>query len=55
MFKEILESGKPILVYSDFCNYSNKFLQLLKVHQNLFETCIKLNIDVDSRTKKKAS
>lgn len=53
MFKKILQEHKPILVYSDLCNYSKKFLQLLKNHQDLFDSFVKLNIDPDKYTKKR--
>ena len=44
---------RPILVYSDYCIYSKQFLQLLMKHKALFDSFIRLNIDIDSRTKQR--
>jgi hypothetical protein len=53
MFKELLESKRPILIYSEYCQYSNQFLKQLKPHKELFELFYKLKIDVDSITKQR--
>jgi hypothetical protein len=44
---------KPILVYSDYCNFSKNFIETLMKHPVLFETFIRMNIDVNPSTKKR--
>lgn len=42
---------RPILIYSDFCSYSAKFLNLLTQNTELYKSFIRINIDVDPKTK----
>lgn len=44
---------RPILIYSDFCLYSNKFLEILIKHSDVYKECIRLNIDVEPDTKRR--
>lgn len=44
---------KPIVIYSDYCVYSKNFLQTLMKYPELFESFIRMNIDVDPRTKQR--
>jgi hypothetical protein len=44
---------RPILIYSDYCVYSKQFLQLLIKHKKLFDSFIRMNIDIDPRTKQR--
>lgn len=44
---------RPILVYSDYCVYSKQFLQNLIKHKKMFDSFIRMNIDVDPRTNKR--
>lgn len=44
---------KPILIYSDYCIYSNNFLKALMEHSELYNSFIRMNIDVDPKTKKR--
>lgn len=44
---------KPILVYSDYCVFSKNFIETLMKHPELFETFIRMNIDVNPSTKKR--
>lgn len=44
---------RPILVYSDYCIYSKQFLQILIKHKKLFDSFIRMNIDIDPRTKQR--
>lgn len=44
---------KPILIYSDYCVFSKNFIQTLMKHPELFETFIRMNIDVNPNTKKR--
>lgn len=44
---------KPILVYSDYCAYSKNFIKTLMAHQELFDSFIRMNIDVNPNTKKR--
>ena len=53
MFKELLESKRPILVYSEYCQYSKNFIEILSKHQVLYSTFYKLNIDVNPVTKQR--
>jgi hypothetical protein len=44
---------KPILIYSDFCVYSKNFIETLMKHETLFDSFIRMNIDVQPNTKKR--
>lgn len=44
---------RPILVYSNYCNHSQNFLQVLMKHPDIFESFIRMNIDVDPKTKQR--
>jgi hypothetical protein len=43
----------PILIYSGYCNYSKKFVDLLKTNETVYNAFIFLNIDVDPQTNKR--
>jgi hypothetical protein len=42
---------RPILIYSNHCAYSKKFLDILMSHTELFQSFIRINIDVDIKLK----
>jgi len=44
---------RPILFYSDYCIHSKNFLNGLMKHQELFDSFIRINIDVDVTTKQR--
>ena len=44
---------RPILFYSDYCIHSKNFLNVLIKHQELFDSFIRINIDVDVTTKQR--
>jgi len=44
---------KPIVIYSDYCVYSKNFLQTLMKYPDLFNSFIRMNIDVDPNTKRR--
>lgn len=44
---------KPILIYSDYCVYSKNFLQTLMKYPDLYNSFIRMNIDVDAKTKQR--
>jgi hypothetical protein len=44
---------KPILIYSDYCEYSKNFIETLMKHETLFDSFIRMNIDVEPNTKKR--
>jgi hypothetical protein len=44
---------RPILFYSDYCIHSKNFLNALMKHQELFDSFIRINIDVDVSTKQR--
>jgi hypothetical protein len=44
---------KPIVIYSDYCVYSKNFIQTLMKYPTLYESFIRMNIDVDIKTKKR--
>lgn len=44
---------KPIVIYSDYCVYSKNFLQTLMKYPDLFNSFIRMNIDVDAKTKQR--
>jgi hypothetical protein len=41
---------RPILIYSDFCNYSKLFIQNLLQYPDLYESFVRINIDVNPKT-----
>lgn len=44
---------KPIIIFSDYCSFSKNFIETLMKHPELFETFIRMNIDVNPITKKR--
>lgn len=46
-------SEQPIIIYSDYCTHSVNFLKVLLKHPELDEQFIKINIDVDPRTRQR--
>ena len=44
---------RPILIYSDFCVHSKNFLTKLIKHRELFDSFVRINIDVDPDTKQR--
>jgi hypothetical protein len=44
---------KPIVIYSDYCVYSKNFIQTLMKYPDLYNSFIRMNIDVDNSTKKR--
>lgn len=44
---------KPIVIYSDYCVYSKNFIQTLIKYPDLYDSFIRMNIDVDPSTKKR--
>lgn len=44
---------KPILIYSEYCQYSNNFLKTLMKHPELFDSFIRMCIDTNPQTKKR--
>ena len=42
---------KDILIYSDYCQHCTNFLSAITKHDSLFRDIIKLNIDVDTKTR----
>lgn len=44
---------KPILIYSDYCTYSKNFIKTLYAHPELFDSFIRMNIDIQPNTKKR--
>jgi len=44
---------KPILIFSNFCGYSNNFLEILIKHPHLYDSFIRMNIDINPTTKKR--
>lgn len=45
--------NRPILIYSNYCNYSKLFLQNLIKFPELYNSFIRINIDLDPHTKKR--
>ena len=43
----------PLLIFSNYCNYSKAFLESLHEHPNLFNSFNKLCIDIDKQTKQR--
>ena len=46
---------RPILIYSDYCIHSKNYLQLLMKQPDIYNTFIRMNIDVNPQTKKRPS
>lgn len=46
---------RPILIYSDYCIHSKNFLQMLMKQPDIYNTFIRMNIDVDPITKQRPS
>jgi hypothetical protein len=44
---------RPILFYSNYCNYSKLFIQKLSQFEPLFDSFIRINIDIDPQTKQR--
>jgi hypothetical protein len=44
---------RPILIYSNYCNYSKLFIQYLLQFPELYDSFIRLNIDYDINTKQR--
>lgn len=44
---------KPIVIYSDYCVYSKNFIQTLMKYPDLYNSFIRMNIDVDPATKQR--
>jgi hypothetical protein len=44
---------KPILIFSKYCKYSHNFLQILIKHPELYDSFIRMNIDINPTTKKR--
>lgn len=44
---------KPILIFSNYCKFSNHFLETLKQYPDLYNSIVMLNIDVDPNTKRR--
>jgi hypothetical protein len=43
----------PIIVYSEYCNYSLQFIQALEKYPDLFDAFVKISVDVDTRTQQR--
>jgi hypothetical protein len=43
------------LIYSDYCQHSTNFINALNKHPILYESIIRINIDVDPKTKQRPS
>lgn len=46
---------RPILIYSDYCIHSKNYLQMLMKQPEIYNTFIRMNIDVDPQTKQRPS
>lgn len=44
---------KPILIFSEFCKFSHNFLQILIKHPQLYDSFIRMNIDINPATKQR--
>lgn len=44
---------RPILIYSDYCNYSKLFITHLSKFPELYNAFIRINIDVDKNTRQR--
>jgi hypothetical protein len=43
----------PILIYSEYCNYSLQFIQALEKYPDLFDAFKTISVDVDTRTQQR--
>lgn len=48
-------SQQPILIYSDYCQHSVNFINVLRKHPDIIQQLSLLNIDVDPQTRKRPS
>lgn len=44
---------RPILIWSEYCNYSKNFINALIKHNELYESFIRVNIDTNPQTRKR--
>jgi hypothetical protein len=44
---------RPILLYSNYCAYSQQFIEMLLENKEIFETFIRVNIDINTDTKRR--
>jgi hypothetical protein len=44
----------PIFIYSEYCNYSSQFNQALEKYPELFQSFIRVSVDVDPRTQQRS-
>lgn len=44
---------KPIIIFSEYCQHSTNFLKVLMKHPNIYDSVIRLCIDVESNTKQR--
>lgn len=44
---------RPILIYSDYCIHSKNFLGILIKHPDIFNSFVRINVDVNSETKQR--
>jgi hypothetical protein len=44
---------RPILLYSNYCAYSQQFIEILLENKEIFETFIRVNIDINIDTKRR--
>lgn len=44
---------RPILIWSEYCNYSKNFINALLKHNDLYESFIRINIDTDQKTNRR--
>jgi hypothetical protein len=44
---------RPVVVYSTHCKHSIRFMETLMQHSELFDSFIRLNIDIDPQTRKR--
>ena len=48
-----MDLSRPVLVYSNFCRHSKKFLEITLKNPELYEKLIRMNIDIDPETRKR--
>lgn len=48
-----MDLSRPILIYSNFCRHSQKFIEILLKNPELYEQMIRMNIDIDIQTRKR--
>ena len=44
---------RPLLIFSEYCNHSVNFLNVLMKHPDLFDSFGKINIDIDPKTRRR--